>query len=229
MITSTFAAEYGRGGTSQVNVVTRGGTRRFRGSLYEFLRNDALDARDYLTHQVLPLKLNNFGYNIHGPLVLPGYNKSRLKTFFFWTQEFNIIKTRGAAINTTVPDVAQRNGDFSGLGPGRDGAFGTADDPVIDPLGDGFGFPDGRIPPSRINPLANVGKITKPMLVMQGANDPRVPKSESDQVVAKLRENGVETWYVVFADEGHGFLKKPNNDLRREVETVFLRRLFEGK
>jgi dipeptidyl aminopeptidase/acylaminoacyl peptidase len=79
----------------------------------------------------------------------------------------------------------------------------------------------------RINPLANVRKIRKPMLVMQGANDPRVPKSESDQVVAEIRRNGVEVWYVVFADEGHGFLKKHNNDLRREVETVFLRRLFE--
>jgi dipeptidyl aminopeptidase/acylaminoacyl peptidase len=78
----------------------------------------------------------------------------------------------------------------------------------------------------RINPLANVRKIAKPMLVMQGANDPRVPKSESDQVVAGIRSNGVEAWYVVFADEGHGFLKKHNNDLRREVETLFLRRLF---
>ena len=81
----------------------------------------------------------------------------------------------------------------------------------------------------RIAPLANVAKITRPMLVMQGANDPRVPKSESDQVVAGIRANGVETWYVVFADEGHGFLKKPNNDLRREVETVFLRQLFNSK
>ena len=80
---------------------------------------------------------------------------------------------------------------------------------------------------ARISPLANVGKITKPMLVMQGANDPRVPQSESEQIVAKLRANGTDTWYVLFADEGHGFLKKPNNDLRREVETVFLKRLFE--
>jgi dipeptidyl aminopeptidase/acylaminoacyl peptidase len=78
----------------------------------------------------------------------------------------------------------------------------------------------------RISPLANVKRITRPMLVMQGANDPRVPKSESDQVVAGIRANGVEAWYVVFADEGHGFMKKPNNDLRREVETVFLARLF---
>ena len=78
----------------------------------------------------------------------------------------------------------------------------------------------------RINPLANVARIKKPMLVMQGANDPRVPKSESDQVVAGIRANGVDAWYVVYSDEGHGFLKKHNNDLRREVETVFLQRLF---
>lgn len=78
----------------------------------------------------------------------------------------------------------------------------------------------------RISPLANVAKIRKPMLVMQGANDPRVPKSESDRVVAGIRANGVPVWYVVFADEGHGFQKKPNNDLRREVETLFLQGLF---
>jgi len=86
--------------------------------------------------------------------------------------------------------------------------------------------PEIRAVFQRIAPLANVSKITKPMLVMQGANDPRVPQSESDQVVAALRGNGVETWYVLYADEGHGFLKKANNDLRREVETVFLRKLF---
>jgi dipeptidyl aminopeptidase/acylaminoacyl peptidase len=78
----------------------------------------------------------------------------------------------------------------------------------------------------RISPLASVNRIRKPMLVMQGANDPRVPQSESDQVVAEIRRNGVEAWYVLFADEGHGFMKKHNNDLRREVETVFLRKLF---
>jgi dipeptidyl aminopeptidase/acylaminoacyl peptidase len=95
-------------------------------------------------------------------------------------------------------------------------------------------YGDERVPSmravfQRINPLANVHKIRKPMLVMQGANDPRVPKSESDQVVAGIRKNGVEVWYVVFADEGHGFLKKPNNDLRREIETVFLRNLFGSR
>jgi dipeptidyl aminopeptidase/acylaminoacyl peptidase len=77
-----------------------------------------------------------------------------------------------------------------------------------------------------ISPMNNLSKISKPMLVMQGANDPRVPASESEQVVAGLRANGVDTWYVLYADEGHGFQKKPNNDLRREVETVFLGKLF---
>ena len=94
-------------------------------------------------------------------------------------------------------------------------------------------YGDERVPTmravfDRISPLNNVGRITKPMLVMQGANDPRVPQSESDQVVRELRANGIEAWYVLFADEGHGFQKKHNNDLRREVETLFLRRLFEG-
>jgi dipeptidyl aminopeptidase/acylaminoacyl peptidase len=92
-------------------------------------------------------------------------------------------------------------------------------------------YGDERVPTmravfDRISPLNNVGRITKPMLVMQGANDPRVPQSESDQIVRELRANGIEAWYVLFADEGHGFQKKHNNDLRREVETLFLRRLF---
>jgi dipeptidyl aminopeptidase/acylaminoacyl peptidase len=61
------------------------------------------------------------------------------------------------------------------------------------------------------------------------ANGLRVPQSELDHMVRELRQNGVETWHLLFADEAHGFLKKPNNDLRREMETVFLRRLFERR
>ncbi|MET0337732.1 MAG: prolyl oligopeptidase family serine peptidase [Caulobacter sp.] len=78
----------------------------------------------------------------------------------------------------------------------------------------------------KISPMNNVGKITKPMLIMQGANDPRVPQSESDQVVAELRKNGVETWYVLFKDEGHGFFKRVNSDRRREAETLFLQKVL---
>ncbi len=78
----------------------------------------------------------------------------------------------------------------------------------------------------QISPLNNVAKITRPMLIMQGLNDPRVPPAESRQIVDALRAKGIAVGYVQFRDEGHGFLKKPNNDARREAETVFLQSLF---
>ena len=61
-----------------------------------------------------------------------------------------------------------------------------------------------------ISPLFHADKIRKPLLVLQGANDPRVIKSESDDIVAEVRKNGVPVEYVVFPDEGHGFTKKAN-------------------
>lgn len=150
VMTSSFSAEYGKGGFSQVNVVTRGGSRQFKGSVYEFFRHDALDASDPLTHQVLPLRLNNFGYTFGGPVLLPGYDGRRTRTFFFLTQEFNRVRSRGESVTTRVPTAAERRGDFSALGPGADRAFGTTDDPMIDPL-TGRGFPGGVIPPERLN------------------------------------------------------------------------------
>jgi dipeptidyl aminopeptidase/acylaminoacyl peptidase len=69
-------------------------------------------------------------------------------------------------------------------------------------------------------------RMTRPMMVFQGANDPRVPKSESDQLVRRLREQGTEVWYVVAADEGHGIQKKANAEVVRAAETLFLRSVF---
>ena len=79
---------------------------------------------------------------------------------------------------------------------------------------------------ARMAPLANVGRITHPMLVMHGANNPRVPQSQSDQMVSRLRANGVPVWYAVFSNEGNGFSRKSSRDLALAIETVFLRRLF---
>src|SRR6516165_5267313 len=56
----------------------------------------------------------------------------------------------------------------------------------------------------RISPLASAGKIRTPILVVQGQNDPRVPMSESEQVVAAFKKNGIPVWYVVGTNEGHG-------------------------
>ncbi len=60
------------------------------------------------------------------------------------------------------------------------------------------------------SPLLHADKITKPLIVLQGANDPRVLKVESDDVVAAVKKNNVPVEYVVFPDEGHGFVKKEN-------------------
>jgi dipeptidyl aminopeptidase/acylaminoacyl peptidase len=63
---------------------------------------------------------------------------------------------------------------------------------------------------TRISPLFNAKEIRRPLIVLQGANDPRVLKVESDEIVEAARANGAEVEYIVFDDEGHGFLKKEN-------------------
>jgi dipeptidyl aminopeptidase/acylaminoacyl peptidase len=75
----------------------------------------------------------------------------------------------------------------------------------------------------RISPLNLTDRMKKPLLVIQGANDPRVPQSEAEQIVAKVRAEGEPVWYLLATDEGHGFRKKRNVDAQREVETMFLR------
>ncbi|MBN8648925.1 MAG: S9 family peptidase [Caulobacterales bacterium] len=78
----------------------------------------------------------------------------------------------------------------------------------------------------KISPLSNASKITKPLFVIQGANDPRVPQSEAEQIVAKVRANGTKVWYMLGLDEGHGFAKKTNRDAQREAETLFFKEIF---
>jgi dipeptidyl aminopeptidase/acylaminoacyl peptidase len=78
-------------------------------------------------------------------------------------------------------------------------------------------YGDERVPAQRaklleIAPLRRVSEIKAPLFVVQGANDPRVPKSEADQIVKAVRGNGVEVWYLVGENEGHGFQKKENVD-----------------
>jgi len=63
-----------------------------------------------------------------------------------------------------------------------------------------------------ISPLAGVDKITKPLFIAQGRNDPRVPYTESEQMVAALKKRGTPVWFMMAGDEGHGFAKKPNQD-----------------
>lgn len=73
----------------------------------------------------------------------------------------------------------------------------------------------------QISPLTNAHKITKPMFVVQGKNDPRVPYTEAEQIVAALKRNGTPVWYLLANDEGHGFSKKNNQDYLFYASVLF--------
>ncbi len=81
----------------------------------------------------------------------------------------------------------------------------------------------------QIAPVKRAGRITKPLLVSAGANDPRVPVTESAQIAAAVKGNGVPVWYLVGKDEGHGFAKKSNSDYQRAVLFEFMRRYLLGE
>jgi dipeptidyl aminopeptidase/acylaminoacyl peptidase len=78
---------------------------------------------------------------------------------------------------------------------------------------------------NRISPLNNSAQIRRPLLVVQGLNDPRVPASESQQMVYRIRSKGGEVWYLAAKDEGHGFRKKANQDVYLQTAAMFLNKL----
>jgi dipeptidyl aminopeptidase/acylaminoacyl peptidase len=78
----------------------------------------------------------------------------------------------------------------------------------------------------KIAPMNNLGNIKKPMMVVAGKNDPRVPVSESDQIVAGLKNQETPVWYLMAKDEGHGYQKKPNADYQFYVGVVFLQQFL---
>ena len=95
-------------------------------------------------------------------------------------------------------------------------------------------YGDERLPKmraflQRISPLTNAARISKPLLVVQGLNDPRVPATESQQMVAKIRARGGEVWYLAAKDEGHGFKKKANRDFYQKTIVTFLEKQLAAK
>jgi dipeptidyl aminopeptidase/acylaminoacyl peptidase len=92
-------------------------------------------------------------------------------------------------------------------------------------------YGDERVPAirawmERTAPLNNAHKITKPLFVVQGANDPRVPRAEAEQIVAAARRNATPVWYLVGMNEGHGFRKKENVDAQFYATVQFVRQFL---
>ena len=106
-------AEFGQVAGGIVNVVTKSGTNQLHGTVWEYLRNSAFDARNYFLPVVNPLRQNQFGVAAGGPIVIPHVYNGRNKTFFFFSYE-GFRQSQATQSLITTPTAAQLTGDFSG-------------------------------------------------------------------------------------------------------------------
>jgi hypothetical protein len=148
IITNNYGAEYGHSTGGIIALSTRSGTNQYHGSVFEYLRNNALDARNYFAKTTPPLRLNQFGAAFGGPI-----RKDKTHFFASWEQ------TRQAssdALISTVPTLAQRQGDFS-----------ANSNRLYDPFSLSNGvkqpFEGNRIPVSRIDPVAKAASAFWPL------------------------------------------------------------------
>ena len=115
-LTSNYSADYGLSSGGTMTMVLKSGTTQLHGSAWEFVRNDALDARNFFNpppQKVAELRQNVFGFNVAGPVTFGKlYNPNRTKTFFFYNMEWRRY-VNGGLTNQTVPDPASYGGDFS--------------------------------------------------------------------------------------------------------------------
>src|ERR1700726_209896 len=123
--TNAYSAEFGRGNGAIVNATIKSGTNDVHGDVYEFLRNDKLDARNVFDLTKPEYRQNQFGVTLGGPVKLPGYDGHN-RTFFFGDYEGLRVR-QGQTSTSTVPTDAQKSGDFSNLID-----YTT---PAVDPLG----------------------------------------------------------------------------------------------
>ena len=164
---NTFSAEYGQG-TAVVNVASKSGTNEFHGTVYEFLRNNALDARQFFDAHVPPYRQNQFGFSFGGPI-------QKDKTFFFVNYEGLRVR-QGNTFVATLPTAQQLSGNFSGSPPVKDPNTGAP-------------FQGNIIPPDRFSALTKRILPFLPTLSQGGANNYQTAPSLSndfDQATMRL-------------------------------------------
>ena len=135
---NSFSAEFGQAQGAVINLITKGGSNSFHGSIFEFLRNDALNATDFFLNRAgqpkQQLRYNNFGGNFSGPI-----KKDRI--FFFYSEEWR-RERRGVVLSGKVPTAAEKVGDFSGA---------LTDALPHNPF-TGAAFPGNKIPANLLSP-----------------------------------------------------------------------------
>ncbi len=181
ILTHTAPPEYGGTSGSSTSVVTKSGGNGVHGSLYEFFRNDIFDARNFFSRDVEPLKQNQFGGTIGGPI-------RRNRLFFFGYGE-GFINRQGITRSGTVPTPAQRQGDFNGRVP-----------PLMNIAGGGTPFPGNIIPPSMMDPTG----VRVSQLYPLGNTSPSVHTATVVTHNNSVQTGGRLDWRISDADQLNG-------------------------
>ncbi|HEY1341853.1 MAG TPA: carboxypeptidase regulatory-like domain-containing protein [Bryobacteraceae bacterium] len=152
VLTSNYQAEYGRNAGAVITVVTKSGTQLFHGGAYDYYRHESLNANTWLNNQTktqkAPYRYRITGFNLGGPVYIPGkFNQNKSKVFFFWSEEFTGIKKNYATAFANTPTDLEKSGDFS---DSRDAAGNLI---VIKDPTTGAAFPLNKIPAGQINSL----------------------------------------------------------------------------
>ena len=167
VVEDSYGTDQGITSGAQVNIASRSGANRLSGTAYEFLRNSALDAKNFFddpTRPIPPYRQNQFGASLGGPI-------RRNRTFFFTNYEG--LRILQSVTNTTLlPPTALRQGNFSGINPQTGNPFPAIIDPTT-----GQPFPENTIPASRIDPLSRaiLDRIPLP-------NNPNAPSGENNDI-----------------------------------------------
>lgn len=169
MQTSNYSPEYGRLAGGVMNMVIKSGGNQFHGVLFEFLRNDVFDARNFFDVSKGELRQNQFGGTFSGPIQVPKLYNGRNRSFFLFSWE-SYRQVQGTSRLGVVPTLDQRQGNFARTGPIADPlAPGTCPGTAI--ATKGGCFPGNRIPASRLSAVASAAETYYPAPNATGVNN----------------------------------------------------------
>jgi hypothetical protein len=204
---NAYSSEFGSAG-GILNMTTKSGTDHFHGVLFEFLRNEKLDARDFFAPRREALKRNQFGGALGGPMKLPGFLGGSGKTFFFASYE-GMRQRQGLVFNDIVPTPAMKQGDFSA--PGLNAIY----DPLTTANGMRTAFAGNVIPRNRLSPQALFFNQYIPDPNVSGRTAAFVPRQslDTDQFTIRGDRN--------FSDKHRLFMRWSFDDYRQSDPNAY--------
>lgn len=238
---SQMSAEYGRSGASLVNFTVKSGTNQLHGTFFHLLRNDKLDARNWLAASRALTRQNEFGATAGGPLVLPKLYNGHDRTFFFFSYSGSRKRGLDNIERVRIPTPSYYRGDFSGLLDARNVRIPIYDPQTTRAAGSGFTrdpFAGNIIPPNRLDPVAVKTGPLYPQPNLSGAGtlnyqdwigesrlDPDVVTSKIDHSFSNRQKIfGTFNWNIIPRLRNRVPLPDPVNDgFIQEIRSRMLR------